>query len=228
MSFILDALKRADAERARGTVPGLAAQPLATPVAGGAAMGRGRRTVFIAGVWGVAALGMVILAITLGRAWWQAEPADAMARVAVGAEPGRLSAEARPAAALSPTNGPVAPAPLLVQADTRPAVAATGQPGSSGVAGWAPAPGAQGQPERAVAEQHVLAWEELPPDIRQRFPKVKPGGGMYSPQASSRLVVLNDQVLHEGDQVAPGLVVLEIRPTGVVLGYQERRVLLKF
>lgn len=41
MSYILDALKRADAERGRGQVPGLNAQPLgASPEPSGAACQR--------------------------------------------------------------------------------------------------------------------------------------------------------------------------------------------
>lgn len=229
MSFILDALKRADAERARGTVPGLTSQPLAKPVAGGAALGRGRRAVFLTGVGVAGALVVAVLAVTLGRARWWSDPVAVAGQMSAGAAPARLPAEARPVVPPTSRIGPVVPAPLLVQADTRPAAATSAEPGASGLAGvMVPVPVVQPRPDRDLAVGRVLAWEALPPDIRQRFPKVKTGGGMYSPQASSRLVVLNDQVWHEGDQVAPGLVVLEIRPSGVVLGYQQQQVLVKF
>jgi general secretion pathway protein B len=72
-----------------------------------------------------------------------------------------------------------------------------------------------------------VAVAALPSDIRNSFPHLKVGGGMYSPQKASRLVVLNDQVWREGDVVMPGLVLLEITPTEVIFSFRAYRVSVK-
>ena len=66
MSYILDALKRADAERGRGQVPGLNAIPLgsAPPVPTRASAQLG---------WWVA--GALLLVLAAGAAWWALRPA---------------------------------------------------------------------------------------------------------------------------------------------------------
>jgi general secretion pathway protein B len=65
MSYILDALKRADAERGRGQVPGLNAQPLggaqAAPPRSGAR-------------WGWLAAGAMGVLLAAAVAWWTLRP----------------------------------------------------------------------------------------------------------------------------------------------------------
>ena len=95
MSYILDALRRADAERQRGAVPGLHAQnvaPLAAP-----ASDRGSRARILAGA-GVAAV--VVAAAAGGLAWWRsAEPSAAAAQAA---PPAVVTVMANPAPAFAP------------------------------------------------------------------------------------------------------------------------------
>jgi general secretion pathway protein B len=66
----------------------------------------------------------------------------------------------------------------------------------------------------------VPTLAELPDGIRQQVPPLTLGGGVYSTQAAQRLVIVNGQVVHEGDQPAAGLRVVQIRPRSVVFSFQ--------
>jgi general secretion pathway protein B len=119
MSYILDALKRADAERGRGQVPGLNAQPLggtqAAPARSGARWG-----------WVVAGAVLVLLA---AAAWWALRP------VASG-DGCRNAAACRRTCRTDPTGARCAAASRGVTRSVAP------QPGAQ------PAPAPQHQPHR--------------------------------------------------------------------------------
>lgn len=104
MSYILDALKRADAERGRGTVPGLHAQPLP----GNAPADSVPRARWL---WPVAAI-VLVLGGLAALAWvWRGQAGGERATV-VAAAPVAAPATPRPAAAAQPAGPPVdAPAP---------------------------------------------------------------------------------------------------------------------
>lgn len=218
MSYILDALRRADADRARGVVPGLDAQPLgALHVVAGSRRRWGWRLA-------LSVVGLVLCALAAG-VFWRAEPAPMQS---VSVAPAReTSPVPLDGVAKLPLERAVPP-PLLVQPDTR---TAASSPVAELVAGstGAQARGASGAGLPAAgADSTPVSVDALPVDIRKVFPHLKVGGGMYSPQRSSRLVVLNDQVWREGEVVEPGLVVLEIKPALVVLSFRQRLVAVKF
>ena len=52
------------------------------------------------------------------------------------------------------------------------------------------------------------------------MPEFKVSGHAYGPDPGSRVARINDQIVQEGQSLAPGLRVEEITPNGVVLGYQ--------
>lgn len=103
MSYILDALKRADAERERGAVPGLHAQPAALPLPDEAGS-----TPLPPWAWGLGGLGFALLGMV---AWslWRDDPAPP------------VPASPQPQA-IAPAQTPPAPAGLLPpqQADRLP------------------------------------------------------------------------------------------------------------
>jgi general secretion pathway protein B len=132
MSYILEALRRAESERERkrGGVPGLHAQPVPMPSLDDA---HSRRTPW---GWITAAVSAGVLLLILWR-WWSAEPLvdeAALARAPVGgnvsqgsaepaptpAPPPEPAAAPAPAAAPSPAPPPPAPAPAA-RAKTPPA-----------------------------------------------------------------------------------------------------------
>ena len=77
--------------------------------------------------------------------------------------------------------------------------------------------------QRAVRGGRVLALRELPPAVKQTLPEFRVSGHAYGPEPSSRVVRINEQILQEGQSLAPGLRVEEITPNGVILDRQGFR-----
>ena len=191
MSYILDALKRAESERSRGAVPGVHAQPPAA--ASSAAKGPGGV------VW--AAAGLVALALVGALVWWLAGR---------GAAPAPAPVVERPAAVLPPI--PVIPAiPVVPMVPVAPAAPAP-----------APVPKAPAEPPR------IATLAELPDTVRQQLPPLAISGSTYSENPLYRMVIVNGQVLHEGDTAAPGVVLDTIRQKDVVLRAQGYRFAMKY
>jgi general secretion pathway protein B len=92
-----------------------------------------------------------------------------------------------------------------------------------------PASGATSLPEApARTEDRVYAMNELPDDIRRQLPALSVGGSMYSPVAANRLVIINGQVLHEGERITPDLVVQQIKLKAAVLAFRSYRFAITF
>jgi general secretion pathway protein B len=54
-------------------------------------------------------------------------------------------------------------------------------------------------------------------------PKIVVNGGIYSERRDIRAAIVNGQVVREGQDVGPGVVLEEIRPGGVVLAFRGAR-----
>ena len=203
MSYILEALKKAQAERQLGNAPTIHAPTLhAAPP-----------RVALVKKSGALALGAggVVLAIGGWLAWSQrtpdpvAIPATAMAPVAVPVAP--------PAPAPAPVVAPV-PAPVVVAAPAAPAPRPRKVETPVAVV-KAPAP--------AALEDTVRYAKDLPPELQQQLPRVAFGGYMYSDNAADRLVLVDKTLRHEGEEIAPGLMLEKLLPKGAVLNYRGTR-----
>jgi general secretion pathway protein B len=251
MSYILDALRRAEAERRRGDVPGLHAAGLpadAEPAA------RDRRPVLWAagGAGAAAALAVVLFAI----APWRPDAAPpAGASFSPTPEPSRenriderstlAQGETPPTrpGALAPAALPVEP-PMDARA-ARPAPAVPEAVSASSpafVPAFASAPGLPPRLAVRAAEGRVAVLErragpasapspnpapvrldDLSPALRAELPHLAVGGSIYSDSPSQRMVILNGQVFHEGDKPAADTVVEQIRLKSAVLSYRGQR-----
>ena len=236
MSYILDALRRADAERGRAGVPRLHTQSV-LPDAGDEAP---RRQVppF---VWmGVGALGVLVAALAwslTGREQPAPAPASEPAVVTappVGATPAAAASPApTPAMAAAPAS-PVAPlpepvVPLRPQAPMAAKPRAAGQPSTAVQAptdSRARAPQAQAARPAPVQppRERLYALHELPESVRRAMPRLDVGGSIYSPTPASRFLIINGQIYHEGDAVTPELTLEEIRLKAAVLRFRDHRV----
>ena len=239
MSYILEALKKADADRERSRVPDLHAQP--DPLAGrDRGRGRGR------GVWVGASL-LVVLAA--GMAWWALSPAlspapsptptPALASPATvaapagpppGAAPGREAGMAdRPPPAERPA-APSATQPAAVIAveiappTTPRAVTDLAKPA---VASPVAAPALPAAAAASAGALRLARLAELPADVRSQLPVLNVGGSMYSTLPSARMLILGGQVFREGDSPAPGLTVVQIGPQSTVMSFRGQRFELK-
>ena len=244
MSYILDALKRADADRERDTaaVPDLHAQAdAARGVLAAARPSHGWLMTLALAAAGVA------LAVLAWR-WLDASPADAAPPLPVAQAPAPAQALApstpalAPAATIIPAAPPLdasvpwvapaiapepAPIPSLASKPAlpphQPAAAAT-----PAVVAAAPAvAGRPSAPASAAAESRIYSMAELPPDIRSGLPALAVGGSVYSPKAASRIVILNGQVFREGDRPVDGLTVERIGLKSTVLAFRGTRFELK-
>ena len=204
MSYILDALRRADAERERGAVPGLHSQATPSAPATPAAAPRSRMLWVVLGL--LAALLLVALFIGLLRG---------------GGEPAVLPAPSPPvhAPAAATAAAPlIVPPPPVMPHTVVPAVPPTMAP-----AGTAPPKAPPAAAAAKPAEPRITPYAQLPADVKRELPKLTFGGAIYSENAANRMLLVGGLLLHEGDTVAPGLVLEQIRPKTAVLRWKDWR-----
>jgi len=216
MSYILDALRRADSERERGAVPSLHSKPVAAALADGDDDVEPRRASPL--LWAVVGLSVVLVAVLA----WQflgggpAEPVPAPASVSATAP-----AAPAPVAVVTPPQPEPIPAPIAM-APIQPLPQPTAQPMPRKPARAVPK--AQATTASAVAaEGPVPGVNELPENIRRELPQLNVGGAMYSQTAANRMLILNGQVFHEGDKVSADLVLEQIKLKSAVLVYKSHR-----
>jgi general secretion pathway protein B len=239
MSYILEALKKSDQQRQQGATPTL------TSVQIPAEETRPRTLSWIV----LPAAILFVAGILIG--WlqpWKTEPArppvseiSAAPAPAVQASPSPAPASvpAAPPEALPAPTAPLqaTPAAAIVAtppnpgAPARPALATPATPGpapqESAAAASKPPPAADPVPATskatAVAEQKPIPKAELPPAIRQELPKLSVSIHAYSSKPAKRVVSVNDQLLYEGDTLAPGLILEQITPDGMIFSYKGFR-----
>jgi general secretion pathway protein B len=226
VSYILDALKKADAERERSAVPGLHAHPLDGPA------GHGRREGGLP--WPALAIAaIVLLAAALVWMLWSDRgvrtPPLVVETPPLATTPVAQAPTPTPTPAPSPA--PVAPAPApspaAVQAmPIAPAVTAAAPPAPTHAAKPAPAVRAATPPApnpAAPAEPRVPSLKELPADVRASLPPLSISGAVFSPTPSARMLFINGQVLREGEAVADGVIVERIGASASVLSVRGQR-----
>ncbi len=226
MSYILEALKKAQAERQLGSAPTLHA-PTLHGADGKPAGGALKKPVVLA----LLAMGVaiaVLLALVLRPAQQAVAPGPAVAAPAgvVGVAP---VAAAAPAVAAAPA--PVAVAAPVPPADTPPLAAALPPPVATVTP--APRPHPAPQPAALVAEKTArpaLAQEEavqnlrdLPEPIQRAIPHIAVGGYIYSKNPADRLLLIDKILRHEGEEVAPGLILDQLQPREAVFNFKGYR-----
>jgi general secretion pathway protein B len=75
----------------------------------------------------------------------------------------------------------------------------------------------------APPTDRLFSLSELPSAVRSALPEFKVSGHAYSPDRQNRVTRVNDKILQEGQELAPGLRVEEIIPDGIVFSYQGYR-----
>lgn len=235
MSFVLDALKRQEAD----------GNPDAAVALATATSARQRHRFWRALFAAAMLVNVLVLAWFGGLAdWFDAPPGNAAAvpgatleRPAAAATGGPTGAAGTPA----PMAAPAAPTPPAVAA---PASAPSGAPISAARAPAAAAPtdaapeqagapvnaGGKAElpaapPARAPAQPEVqrLALGDLPDDARRRLPGMVFSTHVYADDPDLRAVVANGQRLTEGQRIR-GLEILEITEGGVVLAFERYEV----
>lgn len=78
-------------------------------------------------------------------------------------------------------------------------------------------------PERKPPKDRVFALSELPGAIRNALPQFKISGHAYTPEPQNRVVRINEKILQEGQDLIPGMKIEEIVASGVIMTYQGYR-----
>ena len=249
MSYILEALKKAQAERQLGNAPTIhaPAPSYAAPASSG-----NRKALLIG-------LGAGVVIVAAGAAVMLRQPA-AVPAVQVAAVPAPV-----------PAAVPV-PVPVLVPAVPAPAAAPPAQPAADvqqptkAVARAEPPPRSEPEPAtprraRAVeagpdlppavalsatppdtlpvtppatppatlpvqapsADDSVGPAQSLPEAVQRELPRVAFGGYIYSPNPAERLLLVDKTLRREGEQVAPGLVLERLLPKAAILNFRGYR-----
>ena len=223
MSYILEALKKSQAERQLGELPSIHAPQVQLHDA--AASSAARR----APVW--LALGGVGVAVAAALLLWQPWRAGAAAPVV----PAVLAqAVPAPVAAL-----PAAPAPAPVVASVPPAAIAApvhharpvaepkqempGQTVPPPIAAPAPAATAPAAPPTPAVEETVAGMRDLPEPIQRQIPAIVIGGYIYSKNPADRLLLIDKVLRHEGEELAPGLVLEKLQPKAAIFSFKGYR-----
>ncbi|WP_208278353.1 general secretion pathway protein GspB [Massilia oculi] len=236
MSYILEALKKAQAERQLGNAPTIHAPPpmYAAP---DRARGGNRRNLMIG-------LGLGVLVAAAALLWVRhggeqpvrlaaapvtvptpvSAPAPAPVPTAADVPPAAPAPAPAPAPALAPAPReavPVAakPAPAKVAAPAPP-VRVAEAPVSATPAAPEPAPVAAAQP---AGEDNLRTLQQLPEAVRREIPQVSFGGYIYSPTPGESLLLVDKMLRREGEEVAPGLVLERLMPKAAVMNYRGTR-----
>jgi general secretion pathway protein B len=64
---------------------------------------------------------------------------------------------------------------------------------------------------------------QLPDAVQSGLPRVSFGGYMYSANPADRLLLVDKTLRHEGEEVAPGLVLEKLLPKAAVMNYRGVR-----
>jgi general secretion pathway protein B len=221
MSYILDALKRAESERSRGAIPNIHAQP--GPACDGNVSGPAadRRA---------ALLVVVVVLLVAAVLWWWMSADSAPPATVVGEAPPPAIPSAPPAIspAIPPAAAPVVTAsmptpPMAVRPSAPPVVPVPNAPAKPialpGLAQKAPLT----PTSAASASERLYTLKELPDSIRSSLPVLTVGGATYSENSASRMLIVNGNLFHEGDKLTPEVTLQQIKLRAAVLSFRGYR-----
>jgi general secretion pathway protein B len=244
MSYILEALKKAQAERQLGNAPTIHA-PAPSYAAPRAGQGAQRRYLALG-------VGVVVVAAAVALLWPRfaseqpvrlsavtppaAVPATAPATVpatapvATPAPPAAVIpapapvVQPAPAPAPAPTPAPVPEVrPVRVKPAPTPVVSAASSSPQPSPQQREAAPAAPAVAAQPVGDDQLRTLQQLPDTLQREIPKVAFGGYIYSPTPGESLLLVDKMLRREGEEVAPGLVLERLTPKAAVMNYRGTR-----
>jgi general secretion pathway protein B len=235
MSYILDALKRADADRERGHVPGLHSQGKNHPATAPGASWH-RQT-----AWAIAVLVLLAAAVLT---WWSLRTPDTpmapdVRTAAASVEPPLVDA-APPTTPSLPILSPEPPVEAQTPAPARPpSTPPRPQPSQAKAEAVeeSMAAGAVDTADAATETEDTVASVTTPPPQTTLTPRpaaarpvattdasgrptVRVSGSSYSKNPAHRMLIANGKVVHEGQEIEPGLRLETVGPRSAVLNHR--------
>jgi hypothetical protein len=194
MSYLLDSLRKSEAERLKNQK---------RPARAGFTFIRdeapSRKSKNIFGL--ILTSVMLVIALILGAGWWWSQNDTAVSDVSATAEP-----TTAPGTDTVKDNSPP-PVPVQKTIPRPPSVVAE-------------KPKVE-PPARPPAEIPYLA--EMSLDFQQKIPRLQFSGHVYSPEPSLRLIMINDAIIREGGLIEAELMLEEITTDGVVISLSGAR-----
>ncbi len=192
MSYLLEALKKSDKERQRGTIPDLQADHSRPSV---------RRQRSRGASWNFPGVVVLVLLCGGGLFWWQYGRQEApMDEALLERKELVVNEEAPvhvPSANVTSPRGAVTTETKSVPTEEK-AMTPVGDVASV-----------------------VPLLDELPVAIRAAIPDLSFAGHVYSDVPQKRLIIINNRIVREGDLVTNGLTLEKIDSEGVVLRYES-------
>jgi general secretion pathway protein B len=261
MSYILDALKKAESDRKLGSVPNIHTNAITTAESDGAASRWGARWVWLV----LAVLVSGLIAIVWRQLWQTAPIALTPAVLATEALPQPVNPKAAeptlpqpslpkmpallppsavnttvvtapPAAnSVKPKSGPaIADKSIAKATDTKPPQPATARAivRPDKVGARPPESSHEAPPTvtatPAATEPRIPNLRELPQNIQAEIPPLAVTGYIYSKKEADRSVLINNKLMREGDQAAPGVVLEKMTPKEAIMNYKGYRYRLSY
>ncbi|NVE00426.1 general secretion pathway protein GspB [Massilia sp. BJB1822] len=227
MSYILEALQKAQAERQLGEAPTIHAPTLERGVARTAR--NGKRPLVLALILMSAAVAGLLAMLLRSQPQPPAPAPAAPTPAPVPAVPPAAAALPAPApvpaaqeAVSAPTAAPASPKASELAEAPKPAAKAAAKPAPAQVAveeGKAPVASTQA----AEQEERAQLLRELPEPIQRAIPQISMSGYMYSKNPADRLILIDKVLRREGEEVAPGLVLEKLQAKGAVFSFRGYR-----
>jgi general secretion pathway protein B len=254
MSFILDALKKLEEKRQRGSVPDL--MTIHAPVP---------QEIKKRLIWPYLIVGALILNAALLLVWlhpWKPSPpspavnrytapqstevdkkllpqravtvkipavkpdTEAERKEQVTAKTGKQKSVPAPSPKLQSVNAetPVKTIQDIQLPKTSSGKTLNAQPPQESLSAHGPKPS---EAHKTMPANGIPELNQLPPALQNELPRLKISGHVYSNSPDTRLININGSIYKEGDTVAKNLKVVEITETGVVLDYNGTRFLMR-
>jgi general secretion pathway protein B len=240
MSYILDALKKAESERKLGSVPNVY-----TPAPDVAALTdekSGRK--WLPWILASTSLSVSLIGLVWLHPWQQSAPAaPASPATATTSLPNSAAMTKVTAPVIAETPAPFVqvqvqvppPVPQPKQGPTEARVSSKPKAAAAQAATTPPVQRAQTAADIATpvkepvvadsppADESVGTLQNLPRTIQAEIPAIVVNGYIYAKNPLDRSVLINQKLLHEGDQIAPELILEKMLPKGAILNYKGFR-----
>ena len=209
MSLILEALRRSEAQRRRGSPPGLhsATTDVPPPRSGS------HRAVLAL----LAGLGLLLVLLAVHRA----SAPDTAGTAPAPETPVMPTGTASPATPPRPTAPAPAPPPAMVGA-LPPAATALARELDAGAMPAVSAPPPAAMPAGPAAAGDALPLDRLDAASRAMLPPLRVSMHVYDPDPARRFVLVDGRRVREGEALAPGLHLVAIEQDGLRLDWRGR------
>ena len=205
MSLILDALRKAEAQRSQGPDSRIGIQVLPLPENRRQPVRRGGRVLF--------ALAMLAL------------PIIAVLYALRGDDPVTSSPATAPSLGTQSAKANRAPAPLAASESRRSKADSMSSGGSADRSAPATSAPSDQTPtsSKPPPSDSIALLSQLPDTLKENMPSLTVNGRIYSTRAAQRSAIINGQVYREQDLVEKDLILERIEPDAMVFRYRGQR-----